>query len=50
MTTMSDKQHHTQVEPKQPTPKVDESGHLNIDDFVKIFDPNSQQVLVEQRN
>lgn len=27
-----------------------EQGSLNIDDFVRIYDPNSQKVLVEKRS
>jgi hypothetical protein len=31
-------------------PRANEQGQLNIDDFVRIFDPNNQQILVEKRS
>ena len=34
----------------KPAAKPNEQGVLNIDDFVRIYDPNSQQVLVEKRS
>ena len=44
------------IEPKQPVnPPVqqpkrpNETGSLQIDGFVKIFDPNSKEVYVEKR-
>lgn len=34
----------------QPVPsRPNEQGQLNIDDFLRIYDPNTKQVLVEQR-
>jgi hypothetical protein len=44
------------IEPKQPVPPVqqqpkrpNETGTLQIDGFVKIFDPNTKEVYVEKR-
>lgn len=35
---------------EQPVPaRPNEQGRLNIDDFLRIYDPNTQQVLVEKR-
>jgi hypothetical protein len=33
-----------------PRPKIDECGRLYIDDFLRIHDPNSQEILLEKRN
>jgi len=30
--------------------RPNESGQLHLDDFVKIFDPNNQEVLLEKRS
>lgn len=35
----------TDTKPRQPN----EQGHLNIDEFLRITDPETQQVFVEQR-
>lgn len=34
--------------PKQPA-KPNENGALHIEGFVKIFDPNTKEVIVEKR-
>ena len=33
-------------QPKRPN----EQGRLNIDDFVRIYDPNTQQIILEKRS
>lgn len=37
-----------------PLPQVparpNESGKISVEDFVKIFDPNTQEILLEKRN
>ena len=40
------------VNEKSPTTpsRPNESGQLHLDDFVKIFDPNNQEVLLEKRS
>ena len=37
------------VEPQQPSKKPDDLGNIQIDCYVKIFDPNSQEVMMESR-
>lgn len=39
----------TTQEPQPAPARPNEQGRLNIDDFLRIYDPNSQQVLVEKR-
>lgn len=39
------------IQPASTTGSVpNESGQLYLDDFVRIFDPNSQEVLLEKRS
>ena len=35
--------------PAQPPKRPNETGTLQIDGFVKIFDPNTKEVYVEKR-
>lgn len=37
------------VKQPAPTSRPNEHGQLNIDEFLRITDPNTQQVFVEQR-
>ena len=30
--------------------KIDESGRLYVDDFLRIYDPNNQEIILEKRN
>jgi hypothetical protein len=39
----------TEQTPKTPVKRPDESGSVYIEAHVKIFDPNTQDVLVEKR-
>jgi hypothetical protein len=37
---------------KQPNPtpkKPNETGSISVEGFIKIFDPNTKQVIVEKR-
>lgn len=34
---------------EQPPRKPDDRGSVNVDGFVRIFDPNTQQVFLETR-
>jgi hypothetical protein len=36
-------------QPPQPTKKPDDRGQVQIDCFVKIYDPNSKDVFLEAR-
>jgi len=36
-------------QPKPPVTRPNESTGLNIDEHVKIWDPNSKQVILEKR-
>lgn len=38
-----------QIKQPEPTKRPNETGTLQIDGFVKIFDPNSKEVFVEKR-
>lgn len=41
----------TENKDPQPAPaRPNEQGQLNIDDFLRIYDPNSKKVLVEKRS
>lgn len=44
-------QNTTQKQPaQQPAPKrPNETGSINVEGFVKIFDPTSKEVFVEKR-
>jgi len=33
-----------------PTGRPNEQSHLNIDDFLRIYDPETQKVFVEKRS
>jgi hypothetical protein len=46
---MSDTQNSTPVPPKQPVARPNESTGLNIDEHIKISDPNTGAVILEQR-
>jgi hypothetical protein len=47
---MQSKEKNTTNEKSQTVPaRPNESGQLHLDDFVKIFDPNNQEVLLEKR-
>ena len=35
--------------PVQPVKKPNESGSFSIESHIKIFDPNTQEVIVEKR-
>lgn len=35
---------------KKVPKKVDESGGVHVDDHIKIFDPNTEEVFVNKRN
>jgi len=35
--------------PVKPVPRPNESTGLNIDEHVKIFDPNTKSVILEKR-
>ena len=37
------------AQPAAPA-RPNEQGQLNIDDFLRIYDPNTQNVLVEKRS
>jgi hypothetical protein len=30
--------------------KIDEPGRLYVDDFLRIYDPNNQEIILEKRN
>lgn len=38
-----------QQQPKQPEKRPNDTGSVAVDGFVKIFDPNSRKVYVEQQ-
>jgi hypothetical protein len=44
----SDTEQKNQTMPTTKAPN--ESGQLYLDDFVRIFDPNNQEVLLEKRS
>jgi hypothetical protein len=44
-----DQNKQPQPEPKQAPRRPNETGTLQIDGFVKIFDPNTKEVFVEKR-
>ena len=44
-----DKNQQSQPEQKQAPKRPNETGTLQIDGFVKIFDPNTKEVYVEKR-
>ena len=46
---MSDTQNSNPVPPQQPVARPNESTGLNIDEHIKISDPNSGAVILEQR-
>ena len=47
---MQNKEKNNVNEKSTPSPsRPNESGQLHLDDFVKIFDPNDQEVLLEKR-
>ena len=33
----------------QQKPRVDEAGSVNVSGYVKVFDPNTNEILVESR-
>lgn len=35
---------------KQPEKKPDETGQILVDEHIKIFDPNSGEVLLDKRD
>lgn len=49
METTSKKQHDADTAPQEPTPKIDESGSFNVSGYIRIFDPNTKETLVEAR-
>jgi hypothetical protein len=49
MNDNTDKTPNMQQIPKTPVKRPDESGSVYIEAHVKIFDPNTQDVLVEKR-
>lgn len=46
---MTQHQDSNPPQPAQSTAKPNESTGLNIDEHVKIFDPNTQTVILEKR-
>ena len=38
-----------QPQPQQPEKRPNDTGSVAVDGFVKIFDPNSRKVFVEQQ-
>lgn len=46
---MTDKEQTPSPQPAAPAAKPNESAGLNIDEHVKIFDPNTKTVLLEKR-
>lgn len=42
-------QKDTQKQPVTPNKKPNESGVINVEGHVKIFDPKSKEVFVEKR-
>jgi hypothetical protein len=48
---MTEKDHQKQSDPATNTAdkKPNETGSISVEGFVKIYDPESQQVFVEQR-
>lgn len=35
--------------PAQPSRKPNDTGSISVEGFVKIFDPNTKEVMVEKR-
>jgi hypothetical protein len=46
---MSDAQNPTPITTQQPVARPNESTGLNIDEHIKISDPNTGAVILEQR-
>jgi len=46
---MSDRQNPTSVPAQPPVTRPNESTGLNIDEHIKISDPNTGTVILEQR-
>jgi len=42
-------QKDTQTQPATTNKKPNESGVINVEGFVKIFDPKNKEVFVEKR-
>ena len=49
MNDNTDKQSKVEQNPKSQVKRPDESGSVYIEAHVKIFDPNTRDVLVEKR-
>lgn len=50
METMPEKQRSdAESASQEPTPQVDESGSFNVSGYIRIFDPNTREILVEAR-
>lgn len=46
------KQHSSQDRGKQPSetsPLVSDAGSIHVSGYVRVFDPNTQEILVEAR-
>lgn len=39
----------SEAQAKVPQPVINESGSVNVSGYVKIFDPETQEILVEAR-
>jgi hypothetical protein len=46
---MDNKDNKSQVPQQEPKKKPDELSGIQVDEFVKIFDPNSSEVFVAKR-
>ena len=49
METTPEKRRPNETTPHEPTTTVDESGSFNVSGYIRIFDPNTQEILVEAR-
>ena len=47
--TQGQKQSNTSSNGNQPSKKPNETGTVNVEGFVKIFDPKTQEIFVEKR-
>lgn len=36
-------------QPTQPSRKPNDTGSISVEGFIKIFDPNTKEVIVEKR-
>jgi len=46
----SEEKHNINKNPATVPARPNEAGQLHLDDFVRIFDPNNQEVLLEKRS